>query len=305
VSKVLIVGIATGLGGLLARRLLRDHEVVGVDRAPWPAKPPGVHIYEVDVRTRGFEDVLRKEQPTSVVHLGFVRHFREKEAERYDINVRGTRKLFDHCRTYGVQKIVLLSTSYVYGALAENPCFMDEEYPLSASRNYPEIRDLVEVDTLATAFMWKYPDLRTSILRPVPTLGPHMDNAIGNYLNMKRVIVMMGFNPMLQFVHEEDMTEALAETIDQGLRGVFNVTGAGELPLGLAIRETGGTPLPLPEIVARPLIKRLFRFGVFPFPPGSIDYIKYPCTISGERFVSETGFRPRFGLKETFRSLRR
>jgi hypothetical protein len=101
------------------------------------------------------------------------------------------------------------------------------------------------------------------------------------------------------------MTEALAETIDQGLRGVFNVTGAGEVPLGLAIRETEGTPLPLPEIVARPLIARLFRFGVFPFPPGSIDYIKYPCTISGERFVSETGLRPRFSLKETFRSIRR
>ena len=40
------------------------------------------------------------------------------------------------------------------------------------------------------------------------------------------------------------------------------------------------------------------------FPPGAIDYIKYPCTIAGERFVQETGFDPIFGLRETFRSLR-
>jgi UDP-glucose 4-epimerase len=60
----------------------------------------------------------------------------------------------------------------------------------------------------------------------------------------------------------------------------------------------------LPEFVARPLIERLFRLGVFPFPPGAIDYIKYQCTISGERFVHEAGFRPLFGLKETFRSIR-
>lgn len=303
-EKVLIVGIATGHGGLLARRLLRNHEVVGVDRDPWPSKPPDVHFYQADVRTRGFEDVLRKEQPNTVVHVGFVRHFREKDAERYDVNVRGTRKLLDHCRTYGVQQIVMLSTSYVYGALAENPCFMDEEYPLSASRNYPEIRDLVEVDTLATAFMWKYPELRTAILRPVPTLGYYTENTMRTYLRMGRVIVMMGFNPMIQFMHEEDLIEALALTIEKGLRGVFNVTGAGEVPLRVAIHQTGGTALPLPEIVARPLLGRLFQLGIFPVPPGAIDYIKYPCSISGERFVREAGFRPRFGLKETFRSIR-
>ncbi len=304
-EKLLIVGIATGYGRLLARRLMRNHQVVGVDRVPWPAKIPDVPFYRVDVRTRRFEDVLRKERPTSVVHLGFVRHFREKDPERYDINVRGTRKLLDHCSTYKVQKLVVLSTSYVYGALAENPCFMNEDYPLSASRHYPEIRDLVEVDTLALAFMWKYPEIHTAILRPVPTLGHYMDNAIGNYLRMRRVIVMMGFNPMLQFMHEEDLTDALALTIEKGISGAFNVTGAGEVPLRVAIRETGGTPAPLPEFIARPLIERLFRMGVFPFPPGSIDYIKYPCTIAGESFIRETGFRPRFGLKETLRSMRR
>jgi UDP-glucose 4-epimerase len=115
---------------------------------------------------------------------------------------------------------------------------------------------------------------------------------------------MMGFNPMIQFMHEEDLIEALALTIEKGLRGVFNVTGAGEVPLRVAIRQTGATALPLPEIIARPLLGRLFQLGIFPVPPGAIDYIKYPCSISGERFVREAGFRPRFGLKETFRSIR-
>ena len=92
-EKVLIAGVATGYGRLLARRLMRDHQVIGVDRVPWPSKIPDVPFYRVDVRTRRFEEVLRKEHPTTVVHLGFVRHFREKDPERYDINVRGTRKL--------------------------------------------------------------------------------------------------------------------------------------------------------------------------------------------------------------------
>ena len=71
------------------------------------------------------------------------------------------------------------------------------------------------------------------------------------------------------------------------------------------VRETGGRALALPEVVARPMIARLFRLGLFPFPAGAIDYIKYPCSIAGERFVNETGFKPLFGLRETLRCIRK
>lgn len=304
-EKVLITGIASGQGRLLARRLLDKHEVVGVDSQHWNSKPPGLPFYQVDLRKRAFEDVVRKEQPTTLVHMGFVRHFRESAEDRHDINLGGTRKVLDHCRTYDVRNVIVLSSSYVYGALAENPYFMDEDHPLSASRNYPEIRDLVEVDTVASAFAWKYPQLRTAVLRPVPVVGRYVQSSIVTYLTRPRVIVMMGFNPMLQFIHEEDLTEAVALAVENHLRGIYNVAGPGEVPLRVAIEETGGSAFPLPEFVARPLIERLFRLGMYPFPPGAIDYIKFPCTISGRRFVEETGFRPLFGLKELFRSIRR
>ncbi len=299
----MIVGMVGAQGRLLARRLLREHEVVGVDLGAWTARIPRVPFYQVDVRKRAFVEVLRKERPVGVVHLGQVRHFRGDAEERYDVNVRGTRLLLDRCLEHGVRKVVILSSSYVYGAFPENPGFMNEDHPISGSRSYPEIRDLVEVDTLATAFMWKHPELAVSILRPAPTLGRYVTSSIATYLRMRRVILLMGFNPMTQFIHEADVVEALATALRRGVRGVFNLTGPGEVPLRLAVGESGGKPLVLPELIARPLIGRLFRLGVFPFPPGALDFIKYPCTIDGSRFVAETGFRPQFDLKETFRSL--
>ena len=48
---------------------------------------------------------------------------------------------------------------------------MDEDYPLNVSRTYPEVRDLAEVDTLVIAFLWRHPEIATTILRPVNTLG--------------------------------------------------------------------------------------------------------------------------------------
>jgi UDP-glucose 4-epimerase len=85
--------------------------------------------------------------------MGFIRHFRADARLRHDVNVRGTKQLLDHCIHYGVQQLVVISSGYVYGASPENPFYMDEDHPLSATRSYPEIRDLVEVDTLASGFL--------------------------------------------------------------------------------------------------------------------------------------------------------
>jgi UDP-glucose 4-epimerase len=304
-EKVLITGIAGGQGRLLARRLLESFEVVGVDWVPWEGHPRGVSVHQVDLRKKKFEDVVRTELPTAVVHLGMIRHFRGDPGQRHDVNVRGTKQLLDHCAHYGVQKLVVVSSGYVYGAFPENPYYMDEDHPLSASRAYPEIRDLVEVDTLASAFIWKYPHIRTCVLRPVNVLGYFVHSMIGSYLRMDRIPTMMGFDPMMQFVHEEDVCEAIALALEHGLQGVFNVTGPGQVPLHVAIRETGGRALSLPEPLVRPFFDRLFKLGLWPYPAGALDYIKYPVTLSGRRFTEATNFRPLFGLEEIFHSVRR
>jgi len=116
---------------------------------------------------------------------------------------------------------------------------------------------------------------------------------------------MMGFDPMLQFIHEEDVAEAIALTLEYGLQGVFNVTGPGQVPLHTAIRETGGRAIPLPEPLFRPVFDRLFNWGLWPYPAGALDYLKYPVTLSGKRFVEATNFRPLFGLEEIFHSIQR
>jgi len=304
-ERVLITGIAGGQGRLLARRLLESHEVCGVDWVPWEGHPEGVSVHEVDLRKKKFEDVVRTELPTMVVHLGMIRHFRGDAGERHDVNVRGTKQLLDHCAHYGVQKLVVVSSGYVYGAFPENPYYMDEDHPLSASRAYPEIRDLVEVDTLASAFIWKYPQIRTCVLRPVNVLGYFVRSMIGSYLRMERIPTMMGFDPMMQFIHEEDVCEAIALALEHGLQGVFNVAGPGQVPLHVAVDETGGKSLSLPEPLARPIFDRLFRMGLFPYPAGALDYIKYPVTLSGKRFVEATNFQPLFSLEEIFHSMAR
>jgi UDP-glucose 4-epimerase len=305
VERLLIIGIAGGQGRLVAKRVAGEFDIVGVDRLPWEGHPRDVKMHTMDLRKTKFEDIFRRERPSAVIHLAFVRHFRADPSLRHEVNVAGTKRLLELCAAYGVKKLVVLSSAYVYGALAENPYYLDEDSPLNVSRHYPDIRDLAEVDTLCTGFLWKHPEIATAVLRPVNTLGYYVHSAIGGYLKLSYVPTVLGFNPLMQFVHEEDVAEAIARTVETGARGIFNLDGPGVVPLRVAIRETGGTAVPLPETIVRAVVGRAFRFGLYPFPPGAIDFVKYPCTVNGRRFREATGFAPLFTLEDTFASVRR
>ncbi len=303
-EKVLITGISGGLGRLVALRLRGAYRVVGVDRLAWEGRPKEIQLVQADLRKRAFEEVVRRERPKVVIHLGFVRHFRGDAAARHDTNVRGTKTLLDCCVRFGVEQLVLLSSGYVYGAFPDNPFYLDEEHPLGASRTYPEIRDLVEVDAMATAFLWREPQLRTSVLRPVNTLGSQVQSLIRDYLTRRRVPVVLGFDPMMQFIHEADVVEAIALALERDARGVFNVVGPGAVPISLAIRACGGGPLWIPEFAIRPLFRRLYRSGLSPWPEGILDFMKYPLTLNGRRLQAATGFAPRHSLEDTFTATR-
>jgi UDP-glucose 4-epimerase len=304
-EKVLITGISGGQGRLIAQRLSAAFTITGVDRTPWEAHPPSVTMHVLDIRKRKFEDVFRIERPQAVVHLAFVRHFRSAPEVRHEVNVLGTKRVLEYAAAAGVKRVVVLSSGYVYGALPDNPYYMTEDYPLNVSRTYPEVRDLTEVDTLATAFLWRHPEIATSVLRPVNTLGYSVHSAIGRYLRQRYVPTVMGYSPMMQFIHEEDVAEAVALALKTGIHGVFNVVGPGAVPLHVAVRETGGIPVPVPETVATVLFGTLYRLGLYHTPPGALDFLKYPCTLDGRRFEAATGFRPLFSLEEIFASVRR
>jgi len=304
-KSVLITGISQPIGRLLTYRLMRSNDVCGVDRSPWRRAPLGVEVFPADLRKRAFEDVLRTRRPDAVVHLGLTRDFSEPLSRRYERNVRGTRRVLDLCHRYDVGALVVLSSGYVYGAQPENPYRLDEDAPLLGSRSYPQIGDLVEVDAMATAFLWQHASTRTTVLRPVNVLGPTARSTASVYLRQSRVPTVMGFDPMMQFIHEDDVARAIELALVQPVRGVYNVVGPGEVPVSVAIRECGGRAVPLPEPLLRPTFRTLFRWHVAGFPSGMIDHLKYPVTLAGRRFAREAGFGAEHGLRETFEGFRR
>jgi UDP-glucose 4-epimerase len=302
-KTVLVTGISGNLGRALAKLLHTETRVVGLDRRPFTGKPKDVAHHEVDIRKARVEDVFRRHRIDALIHLGIMHDPRMPRGEVHSFNVIGTHKILDLCVRYRVKKVVVLSSANVYGPRPDNSNFLPEESPLMAADRFGEMRDLVELDMYAQSFMWRHPEVESVVLRPVNIVGPTVKNAPASYLRLQRPVTVLGFDPMIQLIHEEDVCRALALALRPGLRGVFNVTGSGEVPLSAVLAELGRKPIPVPHPLVRPLVQRLFSARITGFPPDEVDHIQYLCIVDGSRFAREAGWAPRHSLRETIRSV--
>lgn len=302
-DAVIVTGISGNLGRALARLLHKTDRVIGIDRRPFPGAPKDLEVHHVDIRKRKAEDLFRRGDAQAMIHMAIVRDPRLPTHEHHSFNVLGTKAVLSHAAKYGVRKVVVLSSAFVYGPQPGNDNFLTEESPLLGSQRFPEIRDLVEVDMYAQQFMWKHPEVETVILRPVHIVGPTVKNAPSTYLRLPRPWMMAGFDPMVQLIHEDDVAHALALGLRPGVRGIFNVCGPGELPLSAVLRELGRAPIPVPHVIARPLLGKLFQYRLAGFPSAELDHLQFLCTVDGSRAERELAFRPAHTLRETIRSV--
>jgi UDP-glucose 4-epimerase len=301
-GKVVVTGVCGRLGKRVTRVLHRTRPVVGVDRRPFPDRPKDVQHEAIDVRRKKLKDVFRAGDVEAVVHLGIMHDPRASSTEHHSWNVEGFGKLLEYAAQFHVPKVVVLSSANVYGPQAQNPQFLTEESPLLGGARFSEIRDLVEVDMLAQSFFWKHPKVETVILRPVHILGT-VRNAASNFLRLPTIPTLLGYDPMVQVIHESDVVHAIECALRPGIRGIFNVAGPEPLPLSRILRILGRRRVPVPYSLAKAMLQRLWSLRLTSFPPPELDHIRYVCMVDDARARTVLGFTHEIGIEEAVLSI--
>lgn len=298
---VLITGAAGALAQQVINRLRDSYEIVAVDFRKQTYLSDDIPSYQINFNKRVFEDLFRKYHFDGVIHLGRITSSEETRLRRYNANVLGTQKLLELSHKYGIEKVIVLSTYHVYGANAYNPALIDEAAPLKAAELTMDLIDSVELENLANIYLWKYRDLNITILRPCNIVGPGVQNTISSLLSSKRAPVLAGFSPVMQFIHIDDMADAIVLSYEKNKSGIYNVAPEDWVSYQQALTLSGCKKVPIPSVppgLARFITKTL---DIKIFPAFLLNYFKYSVVIDGRSFNKTFGFKAKRPLKEIFR----
>lgn len=298
--------LVTGAAGTLARKVilqLKDScNVVAVDFREQLQFGDGVSAYCLDISQPGFDDFFRQYRFDGILHLGRAMNRPDYGPDRFRAHAQGTRKLMDLCLAHNVSRMVVLSTHLVYGPSPTNPVPIDETTPPKLSA-LPAA--LMELESLFSTYLWRYPHLDLTVLRPCHIIGPGVRNTMSTLLSGPWSPVLAGFSPMMQFIHIDDMADAVIRCWSEPHRGIYNVAPDDWVAYQRAVVLSGSNRLPLPSlppVLPQAVLKLL---NMRHFPPYLMDVLRYPIIINGQRFAQDFGFHPRQPLGEIFRFYRK
>lgn len=302
--RIVLTGIAGRLGRRVAQRLYRQHEIIGIDQRHCPGLPKEVVHHRIDVRRRPAEDIFRQGGIDAVLHLGVVHNFRIAAERLYARNVIGTETLLRYASKYNVKKFILLSSGDVYGPMPTNSHFISEDAPLMASQRFPEVRTLVAVDRAVQSFFWRHHDIETVILRPTHIVGPHVRNAPSKYLRLRVMPTLMGFDPMVQLIAEDDLLKMIEASLKPGVRGVFNLTSTDPVPLSKILKILNKPLLPIPHPLFGFFLEKAWKYRLTSFPAPELDHIRFNAVLDTTRASQVLGVPPEHSLHEILEPFR-
>ena len=237
------------------------------------------------------------------MHLAFVLNPIRDEHKMYDIDVNGTQNVLDAASGAGVSQLLVASSTTAYGAFPDNPVPLTEEHPVRGLPGYEYARDKTEIDRLCQLWAAQHPDRVMTIVRPTIVFGPNVDNYIVRFWTTTPFFPMLdGSDPDWQFVHEEDVVEAISRLLVERRAGIFNLTADGTIKLSEAARIAGLKTRKMQTRVYRRIAKAAWALHLpnVEAPPGQIDFILYPWIASNEKLKRELDWTPRYTSRETF-----
>jgi len=301
--------VITGGSGYIGSRLV-EHlaaredtgRIVVCDVRPPAAFRPKVEFEHLDVRDReAARSLLERVKPDALVHLAFILNPVHDEHFMYDVDVNGTHNVLEAAGAAGTEQVLVATSAVAYGAFPDNPVPLTEDDPVRGVAGFSYARDKTESDRLCQLWAAKYPDRTMTIVRPCIVFGPNVDNYLVRLWTKAPFQVDVGnLENELQFVHEEDVADAVIRLLEGRHEGAFNVAADGLMTLRETLELSGQPIRRMPLWLYRLLGRVMWGIRLAETPPGQIEFAIYPWIVSNERLKEVAGWQPRYTSRETF-----
>jgi UDP-glucose 4-epimerase len=300
---VLVTGVARQLGGRFVRQIQCEpgvDRVIGVD-----ALPPEHHLGEADfvqadIRQPTIAKILAEHAVDTVVHMdvnGTPLGTRGSRSAVKETNVIGTMQLLGACQQApAVRRLVVKSSTSVYGSAPRDPAVFAETTPSKSLPSGGFAKDAIEVEGYVRSFARRRPDVAVCVLRFAHILGPSAESPLVDYFSLPVLPTVFGYDPRLQFVHEDDALEVLRIASFEPHRGTLNSV----LLLSQTARRLGRPTVPVLLPAVTWLGSALRSVGVSDFSPEQIRLLTHGRVVDTTQMRETLGFEPKYTTAGTF-----
>ncbi|HMY08728.1 MAG TPA: NAD-dependent epimerase/dehydratase family protein [Marmoricola sp.] len=303
---VLVTGVAGDLWRRFALQLAESPDVdrvIGIDLSPPHGDHSAINFIRIDIRNPVIAKVIARERVDTVVHTTVVSSdaARVGRAALKELNVIGSMQLLAACQQAPhLRRLVMKSSGAFYGASPRDPAMFTEDMTAKSRIGSGYAKDIVEVESYLRGFARRRPDVEVTTLRFANAVGPSINSALTNYFRLPVVPTVLGFNPRLQFTHEDDLLAALHLATMGDVSGTFNVCGDGVLRLNQAVHRVGKPMAPMPAFAFSGLTRLIKGTKVADLSHEMVSFLTYGRGMDTTRMREVLGFEPTHTTESAF-----
>lgn len=300
--------VLIGCNGFIGKNLLkyletspRHKRIIAIDSVKPPITLKKTKFCKLDLTETladaHLAEILKNENCDTLIHAAMPISPLKNEALAHEIIAIGSYYVFNACEAAGVRKAILVSPTDVYGAFPDNPNYLTESMPARGNLQSKILADKVDAEKQALKYQKRHPERIVTILRHATILGPTIENFKTRYFKRRVITTMLGFDPLVQFVHESDVIAAAVMLVEEDRAGIFNLAGDGVMPLSRAIEITGAYHVRLTQIGFKAMVQLMWYADLSPAPAAFADFLRYLCVVDNSK-IKKAGFVPRYTGKE-------
>ena len=209
--RILVTGADTFWGGRMVQALESESGmdvILGLGTLAPTVRFERAEFVRADQTYSILNRIVMATQVDTILHTFMITNSAAAQRRAmHEINVIGTMNLLAAAGAAGssVRQIVVKSSTLVYGSAAGDPNTFHEDTPRSSPPRNAVERALVEAESLVRDFSDDNPATRVTVLRFANVLGTHLTTPISRLLSRPVCPSIFGFDPLLQFVEEDDV----------------------------------------------------------------------------------------------------
>lgn len=290
-----------------------EFEIVAIDKREILNHSSVVVATQADMETSDIGELFLNADV--VVHLASTVRASSSEATDFQRESALFRKVLAALEYASVSHFVMISSAMVYGARADNPVPMTEDFPVRPNSDFRWAIQRSELEQIATDWANATGSFRRepyqsqephhsdervlSVLRPTAIVAEGQPAHLTSTLWATKSNVAAKGEPPVQYIHVDDIASAVVSVVSARYDGIVNVAPDGWIPPeGMADLEGFRLRLQVPTILAKTVNMLRSHWGA-PTHPGAVPYTVHPWVVSNDT-LKGLGWRSAYSNEEAW-----